>query len=190
MSTIFTKSLVSCLIRPATAAVLALVTTILVWPGREPSLRLVKPPWNFLCHLKASFLDTADVLCIWHNSLYVCEPEMFRLMRPFIQVLITKHAWVFNKHTQYSQCITTAHVLTSNNFWKREQIQTKFRSIIQNHYPVKLPRFPWVSYSHVVSRDQARGRLGRLFRPSRPLAWSLHMSLFIYPEYIFKLMDK
>ena len=32
--------------------------------------------------------------------------------------------------------------------------------------------------------------LGRLFRPSRPLAWSLHMSLFIYPEYIFKLMDK
>ena len=36
-------NLASRLIKPATAAILALVTTVLGWPEREPSLRLVKP---------------------------------------------------------------------------------------------------------------------------------------------------
>ena len=37
----------------------------------------------------------------------------------------------------FSKCIT-APVGTFNNFGKSEQIQTKFRSIIQNHSPVKI----------------------------------------------------
>ena len=31
-------------------------------------------------------LDTADILCICYNSLYVCEPELFILMRPLISI--------------------------------------------------------------------------------------------------------
>ena len=43
MSNIFSVGPVSHLIRPATAAIWALVATVLGWPGWEPSLRLVKP---------------------------------------------------------------------------------------------------------------------------------------------------
>ena len=95
--------------RPATAALLALETTILGWPGREPSLvfwlsfvvsncEFVTFPfvlwarcgtwlYRFLIfaplltfkkkHLEMSFatwklfMFTANVLCIWNNSLYV-----------------------------------------------------------------------------------------------------------------------
>ena len=34
--------------------------------------------------LTKNVLDAEDVLYIWHNSLYVCEPKMFRLMRTLI----------------------------------------------------------------------------------------------------------
>ena len=71
---------------------------------------------------------------------------MFRLTRPFDIGPYFKTDLSFHK----TQCITTSPAC--NNFRKSEQIQTYFRSIIQNLSPVKLPQFPRVSYIHVVRR--------------------------------------
>ena len=68
----------------ATAAKLALVAAVLGWPRWVPSFWSVLPSWNFLCHLKAELFDTVDFSCIRHNSLNVCEPDIFRLMPPLI----------------------------------------------------------------------------------------------------------
>ena len=55
-------------------------------------------PW---AHLKTNILDTWDVFCIWYNSLYVYEPDMFRLMRLLVMALISTLVWVFIKVTLF-----------------------------------------------------------------------------------------
>ena len=59
-------------------SIIALVTIVFGLTRTGTIFEVCGTILNFVCDLKTTVLDTADVLCIWHNSVYVCEPEMFR----------------------------------------------------------------------------------------------------------------
>ena len=145
----FTVILASCLTISATAATLAFVAAFLGWPGRGSSFSSVLPPLNFLCHLKIDLLETTDVPCIWHSSLYICETWNIQTNVTFNVGPNFKACFVFDFASVRVECIWL-NQLAFNNFWKTERTRPKFYPILENYSLVKSPQFPRAPYSHMV----------------------------------------